>query len=168
MSSSPSLGGGTSASVGSKPRTERVVVFQYSEGEMYGGLEMRMSHFVGLWRLFSAGRSPSIASPESSHASLITSARMKLMLFPMATFPWLCSRPRFLLARLIAFSDISTPRSSRRVSPRFDANSSWTRRGMQPLPVHRSRTRNSGGRHVDFRRRRTRCVTEAAVSCLPS
>jgi hypothetical protein len=37
---------------------------------------------------------------------------------------------------------------------------------MQPVPVQRSRTRSSGGRFCAFRRRPTRCETEAAVSAL--
>jgi hypothetical protein len=37
---------------------------------------------------------------------------------------------------------------------------------MQPVPVQRSRSRSSGGKPCAFCSERTRCVIEAAVSCL--
>jgi hypothetical protein len=73
---------------------------------------------------------------------------------------------RLCLASLSALSDTSTPSTRRSMSCRVEYSSCWARRGIQPVPVHRSRTRSSGGRFSALRSRPKRCVTEAAVSAL--
>ena len=70
------------------------------------------------------------------------------------------------MARRMAFGEISTPRRRRLVSLRARERSCLKRRGMQPVPVQRSRTRSSGGRFGAFWKKLTRCATEAAVSVL--
>jgi hypothetical protein len=54
----------------------------------------------------------------------------------------------------------------RSTSFRIVSNSWRNSSGMQPVPVHRSRTCRSAGSCFPSRNRVARCVIEAAVSCL--
>jgi hypothetical protein len=81
----------------------------------------------------------------------------------------LCStRSRLRSASAMAFSDISTPSNRSWESSRHERNSCRKSRGIQPVPVQRSRTLNSDGRSFARLSSCTRWVTEAAVSCLSS
>ena len=123
---------------GSKLRTERVVVFQKADGEIYGGLEISISQQAGCRAWLSAALNGGIVPNPSTNGSIITSACRNLV-FPLILSCWsLDNLWRLCVARLRALSDMSTPRRCRSTSLRADKNSCWKRRGIHPVPVHRT------------------------------
>lgn len=149
---------GTKASLGSKFRTERVVVWTKACGEMYGGLEMRISQ---------CSMPLSRSRPMSGVTGLSDAPGPLASTSACANFVCGNSQRRPLyLARFTHRDETSTPsnwRSETRVELRKRPSN---KSGIQPVPVQRSRMRNRWGRAREAWRRSARKVMDAAVSCL--
>ena len=102
------------------------------EGEIYGGFETIMSQHWGFPLAWGGTHISSRMSPCSNMMSLAALGSRP---------PWLIFHLKFSRASVTASLETSMPRMCRFLY--WSARREWSRRGIQPVPVQRSRIRTS-------------------------